>query len=47
MTEAIGADIARRHQETIRQTMQLALPVAVGQPVPKLYVQMDGTGLPM
>jgi hypothetical protein len=47
VTEAIGADIARRQQQTIRQTMQLELPVAVGQPIRKIYVQMDGTGLPM
>jgi hypothetical protein len=47
VTEMIGADIARRQQEVIRQTLQLELPVAVGQPVHKMYVQMDGTGLPM
>jgi hypothetical protein len=47
VTEAIGADIARRQQETIQQAMQLELPIAVGQPIPKIYVQMDGTGLPM
>ena len=47
VTEAIGADIARRLQETIQQAMQLKLPVAVGQPIQKMYVQMDGTGLPM
>lgn len=47
VTEAIGADIARRQQESIQQAMQLELPVAVGQPIQKLYVQMDGTGLPM
>jgi len=47
LTEAIGADIARRQQEAVRQTMQLELPVAVGQPIPTMYVPMDGTGLPM
>jgi hypothetical protein len=47
VTETIVADIARRQQETIQQAMQLELPVAVGQPIPKMYVQMDGTGLPM
>jgi hypothetical protein len=47
VTEAIGADIARRQQETIQQARQLELPVAVGQPIPKVYVQMDGTGLPI
>jgi hypothetical protein len=47
VTEAIGADIARHQQETIQQAMQLELPVAVGEPIPKIYVEMDGTGLPM
>lgn len=47
VTEAIGADIARRQQQTIQQAMQLELPVAVGQSIQKIYVQMDGTGLPM
>jgi hypothetical protein len=47
VTEAIGADIARRQQETIQQAVQLELPVAVGEPIQKIYVQMDGTGLPM
>jgi hypothetical protein len=47
VTEMIGADIARRQQVAIQQTMQLELPVAVGQPIRTMYVQMDGTGLPM
>lgn len=47
VTEAIGADIARRQQENIQRAMQLELPVAVGQAIQKIYVQMDGTGLPM
>jgi len=47
VTETMGADIARRQQQCIQQAMQLELPVAVGQPIQKIYVQMDGTGLPM
>lgn len=47
MTETIGADIACRQQAAIQQTMQLELPVAAGQPIQTMYVQMDGTGLPM
>ncbi len=47
VTETIGADIARREQRTIQQAMQLELPVAVGQPIPVMYVQMDATGVPM
>ena len=47
VTEAIGADIARHQQQTIQQAMQLALAVAVGNPIQEIYVQMDGTGRPM
>jgi hypothetical protein len=45
--EAIGEDIAAREQAEIRRGMQLDLPVIVGKPVPILYVQMDGTGVPV
>jgi len=45
--EAIGEDIFQREQGEIRQAVQLDLPVVVGQPVPILYVQMDGTGVPV
>lgn len=45
--EAIGEDIARREQDQIRRAMQLDLPLMVGEAVPILYVQMDGTGVPM
>ncbi|MGH9826282.1 MAG: ISKra4 family transposase, partial [Blastocatellia bacterium] len=45
--EAIGADIAAREQQEIQRAMQLDLPVAVGEPVPILYVEMDGTGVPV
>ena len=45
--EAVGEDIARREQEEIRQAVQLELPVVVGKPVPVLYVEMDGTGVPV
>jgi hypothetical protein len=47
VTENIGADIAQREQQTIRQAMQLDLPVAVGQPIPVMYVLMDAPGVPM
>jgi hypothetical protein len=46
-TESIGADIAQREQGTIRQALQRELPIAVGQAIPVMYVQMDGTGVPM
>jgi hypothetical protein len=45
--EAIGADIAQREQEEIPKALQLDLPVVVGPPIPILYVQMDGTGVPV
>lgn len=45
--EAIGGDIAQGEQREIQRAMQLDLPIVVGEPVPILYVQMDGTGVPM
>ncbi len=45
--EAIGEDIAAREQEAIQRVVQLDLPVVVGDPIPFLYVQMDGTGVPV
>lgn len=45
--EAIGEDIARHEQEEIQRAVQLDLPVIVGEPIPFLYVQMDGTGVPV
>jgi hypothetical protein len=45
--EAIGEDIAAREQDQIQRAMQLDLPVVVGEAIPILYVQMDGTGVPV
>jgi hypothetical protein len=45
--EAIGEDIGGREGEQIQQAVQLDLPVVVGEPIPILYVQMDGTGVPV
>lgn len=45
--EAVGADIARGEQHQIQRAMQLDLPVVIGPPVWILYVQMDGTGVPV
>ena len=47
VAEAIGADIAAGEQRAIRKAVQLELPVVIGQPIPILYVQMDGTGVPV
>ncbi len=44
--EAIGGNIAAREQKEIQRTVQLDLPIVVGEPIPILYVQMDGTGIP-
>jgi hypothetical protein len=45
--EAIGEDIATREQAEIQRGMQLDLPMVVGQPIPVLYTQIDGTGVPV
>ena len=45
--EAIGGDMAGQEQQEIQQAVQLDLPIVVGEPVPILYVQMDGTGVPV
>jgi hypothetical protein len=45
--EAIGADIAQREQAEIQKALQLDLPVIVGKPIRMVYVQMDGTGIPV
>jgi hypothetical protein len=46
--EAIGADVARREQQERQKARQPDLPVAAGgEPLPILYVQMDGTGVPV
>jgi len=47
IAEAIGADIALREQAQQPPPVQLELPVAVGQSMPVMYVEMDGTGVPM
>lgn len=45
--EAIGEHIAACEQEEIQRAMQLDLPIVIGEPVRILYVQMDGTGVPV
>jgi hypothetical protein len=47
IAENIGGDIAQREQAEIDQALQLDLPEVVGDPIPVLYVQMDGTGIPV
>ena len=45
--EAVGRDILTRQQQEIRRARQLALPVVVGPRIPILYIQIDGTGVPV
>jgi hypothetical protein len=45
--EAIGEHIAAREQAEIQHAMQLDLPILVGESIPILYIQMDGTGVPV
>lgn len=45
--EAIGAEIAQGEQVTIQKALRLDLPVMACQPIPILYVQIDGTGVPV
>ena len=45
--EAIGNNIAEREQQEIQNGFQLELPVIVGEPIPILYIEMDGTGVPV
>jgi hypothetical protein len=47
VAEGVGADVARCEQQEIDRALQLDLPIIVGEPVPILYVQMDGTGVPV
>ncbi|MCZ2073893.1 MAG: ISKra4 family transposase [Bryobacterales bacterium] len=45
--EAIGADIDAREQVAIQQAKQLELPEVCAPEVPLLYIEMDGTGVPV
>jgi len=45
--EALGAEIAAQEQAEIQQGLQLELPQVGGPKIPVLYVERDGTGVPM
>ncbi|MGH9666153.1 MAG: hypothetical protein ACRD9L_17140 [Bryobacteraceae bacterium] len=45
--EMIGDHIAPGEQHEIQRAVQLDLPLVIGEPVPILYVQRDGTGVPV
>ena len=45
--ESHRRDIAAGEREEIQRAIQLDLPVIVGKPIPILYMEMDGTGIPV
>lgn len=45
--EAIGADIEAREQAEIQRAKQLELPQVCAPAVPRFYIEMDGTGVPV
>jgi hypothetical protein len=45
--EAIGEDIEVGQQQERRRALQLELPIPLGPRIPILYVEMDGTGIPV
>jgi hypothetical protein len=45
--EAIGADLAQHEQEEIPAALPWSLPAVASEPIPIVYVQMDGTGVPV
>lgn len=47
VAEAIGEDIEAREHESMQQAHQLPLPLVGGPKIPVLYVEMDGTGVPV
>jgi hypothetical protein len=45
--EAIGEDIEAGQQRELKRALQLELPIPIGPRIPILYVEMDGTGIPV
>jgi hypothetical protein len=45
--QRIGAEIMRLEQLEIQRSVQLELPIPTGSPIPVLYVEIDGTGVPV
>lgn len=45
--EAIGADIEVRQQQELQKALQLELAIPLGPRIPILYMEMDGTGIPV
>jgi len=45
--EAIGADLIQQEQRAIQGALQLELPEVQEKSIPILYIEMDGTGIPV
>jgi len=45
--EQIGAKIMQLEQAEIQCGLQLDLPIPLGPPIPVIYVEIDGTGVPV
>lgn len=45
--ETIGEEIERQQQQELKRALQLELPIPIGSRIPVLYVEMDGTGIPV
>jgi hypothetical protein len=45
--EGIGEDIEQRQQQELQRALQLELAIPIGPRIPILYVEMDGTGIPV
>lgn len=45
--QRIGGEILRLEQSEIQRSVQLELPIPIGPPIPVLYVEIDGTGVPV
>ena len=45
--EAIGEDIAKRDKAKIGDVLQLRLPLVMGPPITKMYIEMDGMHVPI
>jgi hypothetical protein len=45
--EQVGAEIMRLEEAEIQRGCQLDLPIPLGPPIPVIYVEIDGTGIPV
>lgn len=45
--EQIGAEIRQLEEAEIHRSVQLELPIPLGPPIPIIYVEIDGTGIPV